>query len=87
MKDEEFSRRYREAIAETLQDATRKSQQLLNPSLSALEQVMGNADAPAAARVSAARVALDFAAKLTETMDVLSRLGELERQLGGDKIE
>lgn len=84
MKDEEFSRRYREAIAETLQDATRQSQRLLDPSLSALEQIMGNADAPASARVSAARVALDFAAKLTETTDILTRLDELEAAMGGE---
>ena len=55
----EFCKRYREAFAQVVQDATRQAQQLLAPALSTLESVMADEDIPAAARVNAAKITLD----------------------------
>lgn len=78
----EFCKRYREAFAQVVQDATRQAQQLLAPALSTLESVMADEDIPAAARVNAAKIALDYAVRLTDQNDLAERLTALEDMRG-----
>lgn len=81
-EDPEFCKRYREAFAQVVQDATRQAQQLLAPALSTLESVMADEDIPAAARVNAAKIALDYAVRLTDQNDLAERLTALEELQG-----
>lgn len=74
----EFCRRYREAFAGVLQDATRRAQQLLEPALSTLQTVMEDEELPAQARINAAKIILDCSARMTEQNDILAQLRELE---------
>lgn len=78
----EFCKRYREAFAQVVQDATRQAQQLLAPALSTLESIMADEDIPAAARVNAAKIALDYAVRLTDQNDLAERLTALEDMRG-----
>ena len=89
-EDQEFCQRYREAFAGVVQDATRRAQQLLEPALSTLQTVMEDEEIPAQARVNAAKIALDYAVRLTDQNDLAERLAALEemRQLiTRDKLE
>mgnify|MGYP002767305645 CR=1 FL=1 len=87
-EDPEFCQRYREAFAGVVQDATRRAQQLLEPALSTLQTVMEDEEINPAARVNAAKIALDYAVRLTDQNDILEQLRELERwkeELNGNR--
>lgn len=77
-EDPEFCQRYREAFAGVVQDATRRAQQLLEPALSTLQTVMEDEEINPAARVNAAKIALDYAVRLTDQNDLAERLNVLE---------
>ena len=77
-EDKEFCQRYREAFAGVVQDATRRAQQLLEPALSTLQTVMEDEEINPAARVNAAKIALDYAVRLTDQNDIAERLAALE---------
>ena len=79
-RDPEFLDRYNRAFADVVQDATRAAQQILQPALSTLKEIMGDTDIAPAARVQACRTALEYAGRLTEQNDILSRLAALEAQ-------
>lgn len=85
MQDPEFVERYREAFGNLITDATRQAQQAIAPALSTLREVVEDVDENAQARISAARSLLEYSLKLTEQADILSRLDELERAIGGGK--
>ena len=78
-EDQEFCQRYREAFAGVIESATRQAQQNLTLAISTLTEIMGNADEQATARIQAARSTLEYALKLTEQMDILEQLRELEK--------
>lgn len=82
-----FQRAYREAQSELLESAVCQSRQHLTGALSALADITADANAPPAARVSAARASVELALKLGEQNDIMARLDELERTIGGDKAE
>lgn len=84
MQDPEFVERYREAFGNLITDATRQAQQAIAPALSTLREVVEDVDENAQARISAARSLLEYALKLTEQADILGRLDDLERQIGGE---
>ena len=79
-----FQRAYRAAQSELLESAVCQSRRHLTGALSALADITADADAPPAARVSAARASVELALKLGEQNDILTRLTELEKQLGGE---
>ena len=81
-----FQRAYREAQSELLESAVCQSRQHLTGALSALADITENANAPPAARVSAARATVELALKLGEQSDILARLTELEAAMatGGE---
>ena len=82
-----FQRAYREAQSELLESAVCQSRQHLTGALSALADITADANAPPAARVSAARASVELTLKLGEQNDIMARLDELERTIGGDKAE
>lgn len=75
--DEEFRSAYRRISDELMQEAAIQAKSALRTALSTLEQVCVDS-ASDIARVNASRAILDAALKLTETVDVLSRLEALE---------
>lgn len=77
--DPAFQEAYQRAFGGVVEDATRQAQKTLAPALSTLQEIMEDADIPAAARVSAAKAALEYAIKLTETNDFAARLEAVER--------
>lgn len=80
-----FQRAYRAAQSELVESAVCQSRQHLTGALSALADITADANAPPAARVSAARSSIEFALKLGEQGDILERLAELEKTLMGDE--
>lgn len=87
LADPTFRQEYQKAFAGLVEDATRQAQQAIAPALSTLREVVEDADENAQARISAARSILEYSMRLTETTDVLTRLDELERTIGGDRVE
>ncbi len=74
-----FQAAYKAALDEQLADGLRRSRQSMGTALDTLEGVMKDKTAPPQARVSAAKAALDVAVKLTEQLDLVEKLDELER--------
>lgn len=87
LADPSFRQEYQRAFAELLEDATRQAQQALAPALHTLKEIAEDAEAPPAARISAARATLEYGLRLTEATDVLQRLDELEERIGGKRDE
>lgn len=87
LADPTFRQEYQKAFAGLVEDATRQAQQAIAPALSTLREVVEDADENAQTRISAARSILEYSVKLTETTDILTRLDELERTIGGDNAE
>ncbi len=88
LSNTEFMTAYRQAVTSLLDDATRESQQALSPALSVLREITTDTEAPATARITAARSLLEYALRLTEFTDVMSRMTELEKtvaELEGNK--
>lgn len=83
LDDPEFQAEYRKAFAELVEDATRKVQQTLDPAIAVLQEIMEDRDENGQVRVTAARSLLRYGLEMTETVDVLSRLQELENAMGG----
>lgn len=84
LNDYEFQREYQKAISALIAEAAAQAKQSLSPALSTLREVMQDADQNGQVRVSAARSLLEYGLRLTEQADVLARLDELERQIGGE---
>ena len=79
LQEPEFQSRYRQAFGDLVESAARQAQQAINPALSTLREIMEDGDEQAQARITAARSVLEYAVKLTEQVDVLEQLRELER--------
>lgn len=79
LQEVEFQSRYRQAFGDLVESAARQAQQAINPALSTLREIMEDGDEQAQARITAARSVLEYAVKLTEQVDVLEQLRELER--------
>jgi hypothetical protein len=79
-EDAEFSEAYRKAFAGLLEDADRQAKRMLSPALDALEDIMKDAEISPAARVSAARAALEYGLRFHEIIELDLRLEALERE-------
>ena len=79
MKDPEFIQRYKEAFGDMVRDAARQGQQTLSPALSTLREIMEDQEESAQARISAARSVLEYSMRLSEQVDILEQLQELEK--------
>lgn len=83
MKDPEFIAAYREAVRELLESATRKAQRSLSPAIEVLGNIVKDEDQPASARITAARSIMEYSLKMTEQVDVIDRMAELEKIVSG----
>ena len=62
-----------------MQQATARLQQASSDAVTALQSVMNDTEAPAPARVNAAKAVLELAVKAIEVEDLEARVQELER--------
>ena len=81
LREPEFQARYREAFGALVQDATRQAQQAIAPALSTLREIVEDENAGAKARIMAARSTLEYALRLTEQLDIISRIETLEHAI------
>lgn len=75
--DQAFATAYKNAFGGLVEDATRQAQQTISPALDTLREIMQDPEENAAARVSAAKAALEYALRLTEANDIVKELREL----------
>jgi hypothetical protein len=80
--DAVFQMAYREARRQVVQQAIVQIQQATGEAVEMLRKVMQAADAPASAKVSAAKTILDTAVKAIELEDLEQRIVALEMQQG-----
>ena len=78
LKQEAFQQAYRDARRQVVQQAIVQVQQATGEAVETLRQVMQDTDAPASARVSAAKAILDTAVKAVELEDLEMRIAALE---------
>lgn len=83
LAEADFQAEYKRAFSGLVEDATRQAQQAIAPALSTLREIVEDGEENAQARISAARSLLEYSLKLTESTDILNRLGELEQTIGG----
>lgn len=77
LHNEEFISEYGKACRQLVTNATRQTQQALNPAITALVDIVSNEEEAAPARISAARALLEYGLRLTEFSDILSTLEEI----------
>jgi nitrate reductase alpha subunit len=82
LKDATFQTAYREARRQVVQQAIVQIQQATGEAVETLRKVMQAADAPASAKVSAAKTILDTAVKAIELEDLEQRIVALETEKG-----
>jgi hypothetical protein len=78
-RDEEFSRRLKEARREAFDHTVTRLQKSSGEAVTVLRDLMMKEDAPAAARISAARTVLDYAMRAAEQDELKARINELEK--------
>ena len=78
MKKPEFKQLYSQAKGEVLKAATAKLQGNLCGAIDTLNEIMTDPEAPKQTRVNSAVSILQYAARFTETTDILERLEAVE---------
>ena len=79
LDEPEFQTAYQEAVTKLLEEASVQAKQGLNPALSCLREIVEDRKTAATARIQAARSLLEYGLRLTETVDVMKQLNELEQ--------
>ena len=82
LKEPTFQTAYRDARRAVVQQAITQVQQATGEAVETLRGVMQDAEAPASARVSAAKAVLETAIKAVELEDLEARIVALEMQQG-----
>lgn len=85
LKLPEFQAELKEARRQAVNLAISKLQQSTASAVKVLQDVAENEDAPASARVSAARIILDQVLKTVELEEVISRIEKLEEKVVRNK--
>jgi len=80
LKQEPFQAAYREARQAVVQHAITQVQRATGEAVETLRSVMQDAEAPASARVSAAKAILETSVKGIEIEDLAARIAALEAQ-------
>src|SRR5712691_1363627 len=78
LKDKTFTEAYHEARATAVSQAIARLQQASSEAVDCLKEVMGDPEAAAPAKVTAARTVLEMAVKGTEIAELQRRLNALE---------
>ena len=81
LKLDAFKIGYREARQEVVSQSIARIQAGMSKAVKTLTEVMGDKQAPASARVSAAKAMLDLGLKANELEEIETRVCELERKL------
>lgn len=84
LRNPEFKSRYDEARRELLERNTAALQGHLAGAIEVMGEICQNTDTAPQVRLNAADAIIRNSLKLTEQNDILTRLGELEKQLGGE---
>jgi len=84
-EDERFRDEYRRAGSQLMEGALRRLQQLCGEAVETLAEVMGEREATAASRVTAAKATLELTLKIEEHRSLVNRLERLEASLGKGK--
>lgn len=84
---EDFNSEYRKARREVVTHAITKLQKGMSDAVQTLQEVMMDNEAPASARVSAAKTMLDMGIKGMETEDLEERISKLEKIIEEKHIE
>lgn len=79
MQLEGFQKKYRAAKRQAVTQAVARLQQATTQAVDTLEAIMGDKDAPAGSRVTAAKTVLEMAVKAVELDDLAARIEALER--------
>ena len=79
LADPEFQAEYQTALSGMLEDAAAQAKRCLNPALSCLREIVEDGGETATARIQAARSLLEYGLRLTEIIDVLRQINELEK--------
>lgn len=80
----EFKARYDEARCELLEQATVALQGRLAGAVEVMVEICSDAETPPQTRLNAADAIIRNSLKLTEQNDILRRISELEKQIGGE---
>ncbi len=78
---DKFKTAYRAAVKEILEGATRAAQSAMPDSIEILRRIAGDPDENAQTRTQAARLILEYGLKLTEQINIIERIEEIERRL------
>jgi hypothetical protein len=78
MQDEAFSRRLRETRRDAVNHAVIRLQRASSDAVTVLHDLMMKDDAPASARITAARTVLDYAIRAVEIDELKARIDQLE---------
>ena len=74
LQDPEFQAEYRKAVDGVIGQATKEAQAALSPAIQTLREIMQDVTAGSMPRISAARALLEFGLRLTEIVDILSKI-------------
>lgn len=78
MRDEEFIKRLREAKRDAMGHVTTRLQQASGDAVTVLHNLMTKENAPAAARITAARTVLDYSIRVAEMEELRAEIDELK---------
>jgi hypothetical protein len=78
MQDEAFAKRLREARRDAVSHAVIRLQRASADAVTVLQDIMTKEDAPASARITAARAVIDYAVRAVEIDELKSRINDLE---------
>jgi hypothetical protein len=81
----DFKDSYRAARREVVAHAIAQVQAGLGDAVKTLQDIMSDSDAPASARVSAARTMIDMGVKAVEVEDIEGRISKLEKLINERK--
>lgn len=82
LRTPEFKAQYGAARQEVLEGCVRALQGRLGDAIEVMGEICADAEVPAQTRLNAADAIVRNSLKLTEQVDILARLMELERQIG-----
>lgn len=87
LREPVFKQKYEDARRELMERATAALQGHLEAAVEVMGQICTDAETPPQTRLNAADAIIRNTLKLTETVDILRRLGELEATIGGEALE
>lgn len=84
LSDPAFREAYQSALEDMVSDAAAEAKRALSPALCTLREIIEDRGEDTQNRISASRVLLSNSIKLIETADILTRLEQLEAEMGGE---